>query len=534
MFIGVFGIERHPIVATQQGKVEGSLSINEDYYEFLGIRYAVPIKFKAPTEPPSFPGVYKANVRAVVCSQFPCGDLLAAPSDNENCLILNIYTPLNCLTNVSLPVMVFLHGGGFGVGSSSPSFYGPRYLVGHGVIVITVNYRLNAYGFLNLGIPEAPGNAGLKDVRSALRWINRNIGNFGGDPDNVTVMGQGSGGTAAIYLMLSESTKGLFNRIISESGSIFTPQSFDPDPLETASHLAKTLGVNVKKPEELLRIYRDTSIADVEEAISKQMNPKSVFVPTLEKIFDDEEPFLIDTPFNILAAGKDHRSYNAVPAVLGTNTVEGLTCTLDYNTITSQIDRIKNEDYSALDQRSLRVPKDSKEEVRKILRDTYFSNISTEEAVIGGIINMNTDFSFVGPMTLLSEFLGNQSQTVYSYIFDYNGGRNLGSLLTNSSLPATAHLDDLFYVFDIELLSLPIDENDARIIAFMSMVFTNFAKYGNPTPNEEDGVWLPYPYNLAVRLAPQYVGPLTPERAYFWRSLYYKYGADIKKYNELV
>nr|CAJ2313417.1 Juvenile hormone esterase [Metisa plana] len=531
IYEGVLCIEKHPIVATQQGEVEGSLSSNEDYYEFLGIRYAVPVKFKAPAAPPSFPGVYKANTRAVVCPQFSCDDLLAAPSENEDCLVLNIFTPLNYLRNVSYSVVVFLHGGGFGVGSSTPNFYGPRYLVANDVIVVSVNYRLNAYGFLNLGIPEAPGNAGLKDIRAALRWIKANIKNFGGNPDNVTVMGQGAGGAAAVYLMLSESTKGLFRNIVSDSGSIFTPQSFDADPLESASHLAASLGKKTKEPEELLKIYRDTATVDMENAIFKQMNPKSVFVPSVEKVFEEEEPFLIDTPYNILTAGKDHTSYNAVPAMFGMNMVEGLSSALDYNTITSYVDRIKHEDYSALDQRSLLVPEDSKEEVREMLRKTYFDDISTEEAVIGGIINMSTDFWYVGPMALLSELLGNQSVTIYSYIFDYKGGRNLGSLITNSSLPATTHLDDLYYIFELERVPLRIDENDARIISFMSMVITNFAKYGNPTPNSEDGEWVPYPYTLAIRLSPQYVGPLTPERAYFWRELYYKYGADIKKTN---
>ncbi|XP_053622679.1 juvenile hormone esterase-like [Plodia interpunctella] len=518
-----YTLEPSRVVTTKQGKVEGNLATNGLYYEFLGIRYGVPVKFRAPDEPPTFDETYKADNRAVLCPQFLTTDPLAAPSDNEDCLVLNIFSP-SAVVNESIPVLVFLHGGGFGIGSGSPSFYGPQYLVSHGIIVVTVNYRLNVYGFLNLGIEDAPGNAGLKDIRAALRWIKDNINGFNGDPDNITVMGQGSGGIAAIYLTLSETTKGLFHRIISESGSLFSPQSFDAKPLKTASQVAKALGLNTMDPKKLLKVYTETEINKVEEAISKQMNPKSVFVPSVEKIFEDEEAFITDTPYNIISS----KDFNPVPIILGLNTVEGLISTLDYNTITSQMDRIKNEDYSALDQRSLIVPKDEIEEFRETLKETYFTNTTSDESLIGGIINLNTDFSFVGPMSLFSELYSNHSDVpVYEYIFNYIGSRNLGRLLTNSSLAATANQDELFYLFELERVPLPMDEDDARMVTFMTMMWTNFARYGSPTPEPGNGEWLPYPHHLAITLEPQYVTPLTPDRAYFWRAFYNKYGADI-------
>ncbi|KAL0858359.1 hypothetical protein ABMA27_012243 [Loxostege sticticalis] len=529
--LAVFGaiscVEKTQIIQTKYGKVEGCLASNGLYYEYLGIRYAVPVRFRAPEEPPTHTEVYKAENRAVLCPQFPCNDPLAVPSDNEDCLVLNIFSPTNLL-NSTLPVMVFLHGGDFGVGSGSPTFYGPQYLVSHGLCVVTINYRLNAYGFLNLGIKEAPGNAGLKDIRAALRWIKDNIASFGGDPDNVTVFGQGSGGIAALYLTMSESTKGLFHKIISQSGPLLSPHSFDGYPLTTASQVAKSLGVNTVDPEELLNIYTETPLVKVEEAISKQMNPKTVFLPSVEEEFDDEEPFLTDTPYNILK----NKDFHAVPIIIGLNTVEGLTSTLDYNTITSQMDRIKNEDYSCLDQRSLDVPKEEKEEFRKTLKDTYFASIDSDETLIGGIINLNSDFSYVGPMSLFADMYANSSEPVYQYIFNYIGNRNLGRLLTNSSLPATANQDELFYIFELERLPLPMDEGDARMVTFMTMMWTNFAKFGSPTPEPGNGEWLPYPHHLAIDLEPQYVNPLTPERAYFWRAFYLKYGVDVLKARE--
>ncbi|XP_032528324.2 acetylcholinesterase-like [Danaus plexippus] len=524
----VLSLNNTQIVTTTEGKVEGALDPSGLYYQYLGIRYGLPNKFRAPSPPPSFTGVYLANNPNVLCPQFPTHDPLAAPSDNEDCLVLNIYVP--SFLNSTFPVMVFIHGGDFGIGSGSKSFYGAQYLISHGVIVVTLNYRLNAYGFLNLGIPDAPGNAGLKDIRAALRWLQDNIANFNGDPDNVTLFGQGSGGLAAIYMTMSDTTQGLFHRVISQSGTPFAPQSFDPRPLRTASQIAKSLGLISEDPDALLRLYSETPVDEVEEAIAKQMNARSVFLPSVEEIFDDEEAFLVDSPYNILTLGKEHKAFNPVPMIISVNTVEGLTSTLDYYTITSQMDRIKNEDFSALDQRSLVVPKKEREEFRKTLTETYFTNITSDEALVGGIINLNTDFSYVGPVSLFAEMYSNNSNVpIYQCIFSYIGNRNLGRLLTNSSLQATANRDELFYVFELERLPLPMDENDARIVTFMTMMWTNFAKYGSPTPDPTAGEWLPYPYNLEINLEPQYVAPLTPDRAYFWRHFYYKYGAEVPR-----
>lgn len=375
--------------------------------------------------------------------------------------------------------MIYLHGGDFGIGSSSPIFYGPQYLVNNNVVLVTVNYRLNIYGFLNLGIEEAPGNAGLKDIRAALRWVKENIANFNGDPDNVTVFGQGSGGTAAIYLTLSESCKGLFNRVISQSGALFSPQSFDADGSATAIQLAKSLELLSENPKKLYELFAETPVVKVEEAIGKQMNAKSVFLPTVETIFENEEPFLVDTPYKILFMGRKHPAFNPVPVILGINTVEGLTSTLDYNTVTSQMDRIKNEDYSALEPKNFMIPKREKEQIRTLLKETYFTNTTADEAVIGGLINLNSDFSFVGPMSLFSELYANNSGLpVYEYIFNFIGNRNLGRLLTNTTLPATTNRDELYYLFELERLPLPMDEDDARIITFLTMMWTNFAKFG--------------------------------------------------------
>ncbi|KAL4712098.1 hypothetical protein ACJJTC_008681 [Scirpophaga incertulas] len=498
------------------------------YYEYCGIRYAVPVRFRSPKPPPTHSDIYKANSSSVLCPQFPCTDPLAAFSDNEDCLVLNIFTPTTF--NSTYPVMVFLHGGGFGVGTGSPVIYNPQFFLAHDVIIVTLNYRLNVYGFLNLGIRDAPGNAGLKDIRAALRWIQENISEFNGDPDNVTVFGQGSGGIAALYLTLSESTKGLCHKIISESGVLFSPHSFDSDPLKTASHVARSLEINTTNRKRLFDVYTNNTLLAIEEAISKQMNAQTVFVPSVEKIFDGEEAFLCDTPYNILS-DTNNKAFNPVPLIIGLNTIEGLTSILDYNTMSSFTDRLKHGDNKVLDQRSLHVPEKDLEKFRSKIRETYFKDFDKESDIVSGFINLNSDFCYVGPMSLLADiYVNNSNIPVYRYIFNYIGDRNLGRILTNVSLEATTNTDELFYLFDSERFELALNEEDARMVNFMTTMWTNFAKTGDPTPDKENGQWFPHPDVLAIDMEPMYVEPLTPTRAQFWRESYLKYGAELPNF----
>ncbi|KAH9634322.1 hypothetical protein HF086_011582 [Spodoptera exigua] len=512
------------IVSTEQGQIEGYLVPSQVYYEFCGIRYAITRnRYTAPVEPPKHKGIFKADDRLVVCPQFGALDIFAKPSENEDCLILNVYVP--AWTNATLPVIVFLHGGDFGVGSSSPKFYGPKYLMTTEVILVTVNYRLNAFGFLNLGTKEAPGNAGLKDIRAALRWIKKNINNFHGDNENVTVFGQGSGGIAAIYLTLSKSCEGLFHKIISCSGTLFSVKSFDPNPLATASQVAKSLGLNTMDRNELANLYSEVAINKLEEAISHQMNAKSTFLPSVETYLYGE-PFLTDTPYHLMYS----KDFNPVPAIFGLNSVEGIITILDYYTFTSQTNRLLNEDYSVLDQRNFAVPKNAVGEVRKIIKDAYFSNLTSEQVATGSLIQFNTDFQYIGPMAFFTELYTNNSKVdVYQYVFNHKGNRNLGTLLTDTSdLPSTTNLDDLFYIFDLEQPALPINVDDAKIVEAMINIWTTFARHGTPTLGDPRDIWLTYPGLLAISLPePHPVRPLRPEIGEFWQFLFNQYGAEI-------
>lgn len=142
-------------------------------------------------------------------------------SGSEDCLYLNVYTPPRIKYDDEeslLPVMVFFHGGGWQCGAGIRAFYGPEFLLEHDVVLVSGNFRVGPLGFLSTGTDDCPGNNGLKDQLEILRWIKKNIRRFGGNPDSVTVFGESAGGATGTYLMMSPLSKGLFHRVISQSG----------------------------------------------------------------------------------------------------------------------------------------------------------------------------------------------------------------------------------------------------------------------------------------------------------------------------
>lgn len=137
---------------------------------------------------------------------------------DEDCLNLNVYTPkidfsvINNKNNL-LPVMVWIYGGAFKNGYTNMTYYGPDFLIENHVVVVAMNYRLGVLGFLSLNLPNATGNAGLKDQLLALKWVQRNIKAFGGDPNSVTIFGQSAGAISVDFHILSDQSKGNYQAI---------------------------------------------------------------------------------------------------------------------------------------------------------------------------------------------------------------------------------------------------------------------------------------------------------------------------------
>jgi para-nitrobenzyl esterase len=305
-------------VKTEQGKVKGKTINDGKVKAFLGLPYAAPpvgdLRWKAPQPPLSWTGSRDATRFGAHCAQGRVFDDMifqdARPS--EDCLFLNVYAPADATNKSKLPVMFWIHGGGYAGGASSEPRHNGDYLPTKGVILVTVNYRLGVFGFLATAdlakeADGAAGDYGLLDMVSALQWVKANIQQFGGDPGNVTIFGESAGSFAVSTLMVSPMARGLFHKAIGESGGAFSdtlPTDALAARLTRDSNWVASLGV--KSLVELRALPTDKVL----EGVKGNMGG---FPPVVDGRFLTEQ--VADT----YAAGRQAR----VPLLAGWNRDEG-------------------------------------------------------------------------------------------------------------------------------------------------------------------------------------------------------------------
>ncbi len=229
-------------VKTELGKVHGK-TINESKVKaFMGLPYAAPpigdLRWKAPQHAAKWKGERDATKYGARCAQGRVFDdmVFQDAGENEDCLFLNVYAPAASNDKSKLPVMFWIHGGGYAGGASSEPRHNGDFLPLKGVVLVTINYRLGVFGFLVTAdlakeANGAAGNYGLMDMVAALQWVKANIKNFGGDPDNVTIFGESAGSFAVSTLMASPMAKGLFHKAIGESGGAIGRGTLNLDTL---------------------------------------------------------------------------------------------------------------------------------------------------------------------------------------------------------------------------------------------------------------------------------------------------------------
>ncbi len=235
-------------VETSYGRLRGHETAG--VHAFKGIPFAQPpvgeLRWRPPQAPHPWPGVREAVAfgPCAIQSTIPgdVGELIgiATHETSEDCLYLNVWTP--AADSAKRPVLVWIHGGGNTVGAGSQPRVNGEHLARTGdVVVVTVNYRLGALGFLFAPELGAPGNQALLDQAAALRWVRAEIGAFGGDPGNVTVFGQSAGGFDIVQLMAMPGAQGCFDKAVPMSGSLTRPASAE-SAHATAAALADTFG----------------------------------------------------------------------------------------------------------------------------------------------------------------------------------------------------------------------------------------------------------------------------------------------------
>ena len=234
---------------TKCGSVKGYQ--RNGVYRFLGIPFAEnPQKFKRSVELKKFAHPIDAKENQGSCYQFGGNfDGDTTPNQGEDCLYLNIFTKDNIKKK---PVFVWIHGGGFMTGCSYYPMYDGTNFANHDIVYVSINYHLGILGFWDfrkLG-EEFESNAGISDQLTALKWIKHNISSFGGDPDNVTICGESAGGISVLYLLSSPSSKGLFNKAISESDLPYSTFDEKAEDIYTNAFL-KNCGISSLNKEKL-------------------------------------------------------------------------------------------------------------------------------------------------------------------------------------------------------------------------------------------------------------------------------------------
>jgi len=439
------------------GKTQGSVRM------FLGIPYAAPpvasLRWKPPQEVASWTEVKRSTQFGPSCPQ---PDQRSDGRYSEDCLYLNVWTPAKG-PGEKLPVMVWIHGGGFNFGSSSQAEYDSRNLAGKGVVVVTLNYRLGPLGFLvhpqlSRESPEGTsGNYSILDQIAALKWVQRNIAAFGGNPDRVTVFGQSAGSRSVSLLMISPLSAGLFHGAIAQSGGpIIGSEYLNPvfngnmaNASEMGQKLASKLGCDGAA--DVLAAMRSRSPEEVIKAADCKtglFDEGLFFAP----VFDGT--VLPGNPFEAYSRGAQHD----VPIITGSTLNEG--------------------NVYLKDEKDL-----SLERYRSFLRSRFGEN--ADKAF--GVFPASSDKDVPAAIDRVIAVAANAEPARF-VVGSMERKHSRGYLYQFTRLPGTErarklgvyHGVDLAYVFGNMKASDGYDDTDMRLSAAMMDYWVNFARTGDP------------------------------------------------------
>ena len=466
------------IVKTENGQVRGLPGNNTRISVFKGIPFAEPPvgenRWRAPQPKKDWDGIYDAYKFAPISVQdqpgvgtdIYCREWHVDPDIeiSEDCLYLNVWTPAKS-TDEKLPVLVWFFGGGFQWGYTAEMEFNGENLAKKGIIVVTVNYRLGAIGFLShpdlfKESPEAPANFGLLDQQAGLKWVKRNITAFGGDPENITIAGQSAGGGSVLNHLTAKSSIGLYQRAVILSGIISFP--YMKDFVMTPRTIDDACSYGVKFFEELgvktVEEARKLDASYIREVYAKfRETDNFFFTPMIDNVFMEDEPL------KLFMAGE----HAHVPLMSG-NT---------YDEFPSCIFADSKEDFEA--------------KAREIFGSKTEEFLSFPEAQKN---NGNMYASLRAIECAVKATFAHNDKPGYYYSFEPD--------IPGYDNPGTFHSVDLWFFFDnLDKCWRPMVGRHFDIARQMSLYFTNFIKTGDPNGDDVDGTALPLwkPYTPAFK-----------------------------------
>ena len=440
----------NPVVPTTAGQVKGYVHTDQGIFTFKGLHYGEPTsgiwRFKPPRPVASWSDIKDAMDYGPTCPQ--TGSLARGPAQSEDCLVLNVFTPG---LEGQRPVMVWLHGGGFASGSGSQAGYDGTALAKRGdVVVVTINHRLNVFGYLYLEEigGEAfggSGMAGMLDIELSLKWVRDNIGAFGGDPNNVTIFGESGGGMKVSMLLAMPTSKGLFHKGIIQSGPGIRGIPKDQATTEAKDLMAKLKTDDVKKLQKL-------PVDDLLKAISASGEDDASSSLRLSPVVDGK--YLPVNPFEPVAAptGAD------IPIIIGSNKDEALL-------------------FVGRDPKRNIMTEEELIERLKPMLDTHVTDVVTayKKSRPGAspwdlFIAISTESFRLGSIILAERKAAGGTAPVYMYLFDFE---------VNNQLKA-AHAMEIAFVFSNASSRGTPRPEVKQLETLMSEAWIAFAKTGNP------------------------------------------------------
>ena len=467
---------------TQLGKITG---IQESAHQkFLGIRYAqAPVgklRFQQPQRIDTWEGIYDASQYGPIAPQaYPDDPPLQLPQ-SEDCLSLNIYTPISnrmdAAAKHACPVMVFIHGGGFIIDTGSrPRTYGGFLAEVGQVVVVTIEYRMGAFGFLY--VEGVSPNLGLQDQICALQWVQRHIADFGGDPANVTVFGESAGAMSIARLLIMPAAQGLFHKAILESGSfILEPKGQNLRSAEKcARKFFKALKVAYGDVQALQNASYEAIMRAQKKVTGNSFFNDQAFFPT------NDGHWLPDDPYTHLKTGFARE----IPILIGANQEElPIFGGLIKNPIQQWV--MKSILFGWIKKMGL-----SARQIQHLL-PLYRKTLTPAQAAQKREINyLLTDAFFRIPATLLAEaHLAGQAEQAKTYFYCFAHPA--------PQIQAASHVMELYFVFgtlatkDIsQMMRVPGTEEELLLSRQMMKAWSNFASSGDP--NHADlPAWPPY------------------------------------------
>ncbi|KAL9966492.1 hypothetical protein ACROYT_G024575 [Oculina patagonica] len=523
-------------VSTKYGDIEGLVTSYpnasgpfKSVSKFLGVPFAAPpigeLRLKPPQPPMEWKNVRQATKHGNICWQtnlfeFYFKMFASNFTYSEDCLYLNVFSPN---VSLSLPVMVYIHGGAYEIGSAitQPS----DILALYGVVVVVIQYRLGPFGFLTTGDSAAPGNFGMLDQVQALKWVKANIANFGGDPNKVTIFGLSAGGTSVSLHLLSPLSEGLFHQAIAESGVDLSPFATQPVSygLRFAKELAQKLDCTTSDHEAMvacIREKRDTDIQKASDSMNYGLYDYLRWAPVVDK------HFLLDTPRNLRKKG----DFKKVKLMISFNSQEGgaslgVMANSSYGMATSVDDGVSPSFFKEFVTKFAHA-RNSRKKTADLIADalqfmyTPWPDNSDKYALRSQLVDLIGDNIYFAPSHEVADI---HSKVAPVYMYEFAQRPKHASIF--AEWMGVVHGENVAFDFGIPLWFPRYDAADKNVSLFIMAVYTNFAKTGDPTLQPISGVtWDRYNSShrayLRIDAHPKMAAAFAPRRMAFWNDYY--------------